>query len=407
MKKNLGRKKSRSYEMKGGAGPYVYEGIPLTLENPFTHFAVTSNDDGSYNFNIPKTKNFTSFCELYQYYQQYSPISCVHQEFIGKDNVTRYKAPSFVDILGIALVLRKIQTSERTRIIRVNDKILTEAFKTLAVMTTAGQPLCWKEVGRLHINSFLQKTILTALILSTFESQDVDFMPIVEPLSKLDIDAVLRLFKQAIFFYRYGVINLDASNLLTFERMLTPKDAKTLLTLDPAAIQTFDNNSKQENWFSKISLYTKTPLELALAIQADEPARAQRQAEDIMRNRERMYNKFFRSKDGKDSFDSFNKTYSDVSEGSDEFKRIRRKLLQIQDRMLALGAGPSDGGLLIPELDTPEKIKLQEEYNELRKAAIEKRPPLGGRGRIRVKITNKNRRMRTRRSRTRRTRRRY
>ena len=403
MKKNLGRKKSRSYAMKGGAGLYVYEGVRLALDNPYTHFAVNSNDDGSYNFNIPKIKNFTSFCELYQYYQQYSPISCVHQEFTGKDGHP-YKAPSFVDILGIALVLRKIQTSDRTRILSVNDKVLTEAFKMLSVIASGGQPLCWEEVGTLRINSYLQKKILEELQtrLPSLDYQDVNFMSI-ESLSKLHIDAVLRLFKQAIFYYRYGVINSDASNLLTFERMLTPKDAKTLLTLDPAAIQTFDNNSKQENWFSKISLYTNTPLELALAIQADEPARVQRQAEDITRNRERLYNKFFKSEDG---FDSFNKTYSDVSEGSDEFKRIRRKLLQIQDKMLAFGAEPSDGGLLIQSLDTPAKIKLQEEYNELRKAAIENR---GGRGRgtIRVKRTNKNRRMRTRRSRTRRTRRRY
>ena len=112
MKKNLGRKKSRSYAMKGGAaGPYVYEGVPLTLDNPLTHFAVNSNDDGSYNFNIPEKKtggffskttpavNFTSFCELYQYYQANSPISCIQQQFLGKDGTTRYKAPSFVDIL--------------------------------------------------------------------------------------------------------------------------------------------------------------------------------------------------------------------------------------------------------------------------------------------------------------------
>lgn len=402
MKKNLGRKKSRPYAMKGGAGPYEYEGVPLTPGNPYTHIAVNSNGD-AYNFNISK-KNFTSFCELYKYYQQNSPISCVHQEFTGKDGATRYKAPSFVDILGIALVLRKIQTSGPTRILSVNDKLLTEAFKTLAVIASIGQPLCWEEFGTLHINSHLQTKILEELQtrLQSLDSQNVNFMSI-ESLSKLDIDAVLRLFKQAIFYYRYGVINSDASNLLTFERMLTPKEAKTLLTLDPAAIQTFDNNSKQENWFSKISLYTNGPLELALAIQAEEPARAQRQAEDITRNRERLYNKFFKSEDG---FDSFNKTYSDVSEGSDEFKRIRRKLLQIQDKMLAFGAEPSDGGLLIQSLDTPAKIKLQEEYNELRKAAIENR---GGRGRgtIRVKRTNKNRRMRTRRSRTRRTRRRY
>ena len=54
MKKNLGRKKSRSYAMKGGAGLYVYEGVRLALDNPYTHFAVNSNDDGSYNFNIPE-----------------------------------------------------------------------------------------------------------------------------------------------------------------------------------------------------------------------------------------------------------------------------------------------------------------------------------------------------------------
>ena len=349
MNKNLGRKKSRSYAMKGGAGPYVYEGVALTLDNQYTHFAVNYNDNGTYNFDIPeRNKRFTSFCQLYEYYQENSPISCVHQEFTSKNIhgvITPYKSPSFVDILGIALVLRKIQKSNPTSMLSVNTdkKLLTPAFKTLTLIATVKRPLCWKENGTPHINNDLQTAIFEILHtrFSLIEPSYVDFMSI-ESLSEIDINAVLRLFKQAIFYYRYGVINSDA--LLTFESMSTPAKAKTLLTLDSAASETFTKNSKEDedNWVSKIRLYTTVPLELALAKKAEERAMAEKAMAE-----------------------------SDVSEGSKEFEILQSKLSEIAARMKAFGASDDGDGLLIPPPDTPQKKNLQKEYNELRKKVFE------------------------------------
>ena len=314
MKKNLGRKKSRSYAMKGGAGPYEYESVPLTQNNPFTHFAVNSNDGKSYNFNIPeKTSggffsktttpavNFTSFCELYQYYQANSPISCIQQQFLGKDG-TRYKAPSFVDILGFVLLLMGTQQNTGGTM-NLDD---SEFFKTLCnllLLVVNKGPICEDQSGQLLMSLRLREEILKQIkkkILPSFTIHEMVTLPITS-LDKSQIDRLLGLFKKVLFFYKYDTLPL--SNYLTFEIMSTTPD------------------------------------------------------------------KAFRAFGASTTVDS-EKFKNDIKEPSNKFRNNSK--LYTND---ALESGP---GMV-----------------------------LGGRGRTRVKRTNKNRRMRTRRSRTRRTTRRY
>ena len=318
MKKNLGRKKSRSYAMKGGAaGPYVYEGVPLTLDNPYTHFAVNSNDDGSYNFNIPEKKtggffskttpavNFTRFCELYQYYQANSPISCIQQQFLGKDGTTRYKAPSFVDILGFILLLMGTEPNTAGGMNLHEDKFFKTSCNLLLLVMNRG-PICEDQAGTLLMSYKLREEILLKQIqkfLPSFTIDQMTTLPITS-LGKSQIDRLLEMFKKVLFFYRYNA--LPSAGYLTFERMSSTEQASRAFgpgeTVDSVNFKT----EKDKSYF---------------------------------RNNEKLYRDY---------------ALSAALSGSQ--------------------AGPA---------------------------------PLGGRGRTRVKRTNKNRRMRTRRSRTRRTTRKY
>ena len=241
MKKNLGRKKSRSYAMKGGAGPYDYEGIPLILENPFTHFAVNSNDDGSYNFNIPEKTtgsffsktttpavNFTSFCELYQYYVANSPISCVHQRFETKTG-DALKAPSFVDILGFILLLMGTEPNTGGpaggAMNLHDDKFFKSLCLSLLLAVNKGGPICQDQLGQLLMNHKLKELISTQIqkLLPSFTIHEMTTLPI-NRLDKFQIDRLLGLFKKVLFFYRYNT--LPSATYLTFDVMSrTPEEA--------------------------------------------------------------------------------------------------------------------------------------------------------------------------------------
>lgn len=316
MKKNLGRKKSRSYAMKGGAGPYVYEGVPLTLDNPLTHFAVNFNDDDTYNFNIPEKSaggffsrkttpavNFTSFCELYQYYVSNNPISCVHQRFETKTGDVM-KAPSFVDILGFILLLMGTEPNTGGGMNLQSEKFFKPVCLSLLVAVNKG-PICQDQAGTLLMSYKLKELISKQIntFLPSFTTQQMTTLPITS-LDKFQIDRLLGLFKKVLFFYRYNT--LPSSTNLTFEIMSSTDQALRAFaggdTLDSVKFK----EDKDKSYF---------------------------------RNNERLYRDY---------------ALSAALSGSQ--------------------AGPA---------------------------------PLGGRGRTRVKRTNKNRRMRTRRSRTRRTTRKY
>jgi hypothetical protein len=277
MKKNLGRKKSRSYAMKGGAGPYVYEDeIQLTLDNPFTHFAVNSND-GTYNFNIPEKKtgglfskktpavNFTSFCELYQYYKENSPISCVHQWFESKDGKS-YKAPSFVDILGIILLLMGAEKNAGGTTINSDKDAFLKITLLSSMLTLNKGPICEDQMGELLMSLPLQQAVLKQIqihFLPTFQIHEMTTLPITS-LNKFQIDRLLGLFKKALFFYRYST--LPTAGYLTFERMSTTDKAFGAFggqqTIDS---EKFKEDKSKSYFMNNSKMYREDALQSALA----------------------------------------------------------------------------------------------------------------------------------------------
>jgi hypothetical protein len=254
----------------------VYEGVPLTLDNPHTHFAVNSNDDGTYNFNIPEITtgsffskkttpavNFTSFCQLYKYYKENSPISCVHQWFESKDGKS-YKAPSFVDILGIILLLMGAEKNGGTAINSDNDAFLKITLLS-SMLTLNKGPICEDQTRELLMSLPLQQAVLTQIqkkFLPTFQIHEMTTLPITS-LDKFQIDRLLGLFKKALFFYRYTA--LPTAGYLTFERMSTTDKAFGAFggqqTLDS---KKFNEEKSNSHFMNNSKMYREDALQSAL-----------------------------------------------------------------------------------------------------------------------------------------------
>jgi len=276
-KQRQGRRYRSRRSLKGGAqSPYNYEGTELTIDNPFTHIAVNQND-GTYNFNIPEKKtgffskspavNFERFCELFQYYQQNNKISCIHQQYRAASG-KMFMAPSFVDILAISLILVNVRNSYGGTLVTIDNDLLNAAFTCLLLMVNQPQQfICSDNLGTLLINNKLTNDLFVKKIQKihpTFDTRYITTLPI-GTISEMDINSVLKIFKQAIFYYRYGVVPLQP---ITFDNTSTPDKAIIQLAMDDAAREVFKtNSSNSESWASKISLYTEGPLKLALAIQ--------------------------------------------------------------------------------------------------------------------------------------------
>lgn len=280
MNKALERKKSTAYAMKGGAGnPYEYEGVRLTPNNPLIHIGIYVSDDGkNHNFNIPAittgsfyskkttpSKDFSSFCELYQYYQTNIPISCVHQQFEMKTGGKMLKAPSFMDILGYALIL--VGTQEEYMLLNLEDsKLLKSIFLALLASVNKG-PICVDQPGQLVINHEFKNMLLKAINKSFPLQMDQMIVPDINRLNNFQVENMLRFFKRALFYYRYNT--LPSSSGLTFESMSTTDNALRAFGAGSSPdFEKFKADRSLSYFIHNSGLYREDALELALLSQA-------------------------------------------------------------------------------------------------------------------------------------------
>jgi hypothetical protein len=171
-----------------------------------------------------------------------------------------FKSPSFVDILGIALVLKQIQTYAGGTTISIDSALLDHTFTMLRALINMKEKnqLCQvDERGQFVISKMLQDNILkklrTEYLVPSIGPEYVDFLPIVS-LYQVDIDQILDYLKKAIFFYRFGAIITGPPP--PFQNMLTGADATRILALDPEGMEQYTKNKTVDGWHSKLSLYT-------------------------------------------------------------------------------------------------------------------------------------------------------
>jgi len=200
-------KSRRGRSLKGGSPqPYEYEGVSLVEGNDLIQLAVTRMDDGTYTFN-PIGKNFANYCELAKYYYGNNSLACVRQTSKNEKNAI-LTFPSWVDLLGIALVLANRFPTTSTSPIEIakDDDISTITMKAIV------------QIGK---NPSDQLFLSTAIGCLNFANEPFHN---ISGLSKYDLDKILNYIKRMMFFCKYVVVPNMNLGLLTFDRIFNEPD---------------------------------------------------------------------------------------------------------------------------------------------------------------------------------------
>ena len=249
-------KSRRGRSLKGGAPqPYEYEGVSLVEGNDLIQLAVTRMDYETYTFN-PVDKNFKNYCELAKYYCDKKSLACVRQIVTRPEDKVTTIFPSWVDLLGIALVLAKRFpiTSANLQIATDQDiqMILMEAIKAIKKQT----PL-------------FQSSDSGCII--SFTNPGGSFHDI-SGISEFNLDNILNHIKRMIFFCKYTMMPKSVLNLLTFNKIFNESDQCKQHVLDT---KTFDENVAKSNFLlNKTQLYASANLKRAAQASSATPAPA-------------------------------------------------------------------------------------------------------------------------------------
>lgn len=258
--------------------PYNYEGNELRINNPFTGVQINQLTNGTFNFNLPgsimsmkQAQNFANFYELYTYYTQHTTkkIARVHQTYFKPTTSTNVKVPSFLDILGVSLIIVNV----RRKHVHINFKtdILLDIFNTLLQMSDTDGRIVEMTIGTSAINHTLKSGILTVLKKNTYPLQITDITPLaIDSINEADVLGILEIFKKAIFFYRYGIVP-STKPTFNFNNM-NNVDINTVgllcLGTEPGTPKIFKTNTSTEGFLPKSELYKEITLQAA-TIDAD------------------------------------------------------------------------------------------------------------------------------------------
>ena len=241
-------KSRRGRSLKGGAAtPYMYEDTPLKEGNDLIQIAVTKMDDGKYTFN-PIGKNFANYCELAKYYCGKKSLACVRQIVNGvneKKEPATTIYPSWVDLLGIALVLAQ-RFSGGTEIANEDDisRILLQAMMQLKKNNQS--------------ESLFLSTPTGCLTYSNEPFHDISGF------DDYEFNKILTFIKRMIFYCKYVVVPNAHLDLLTFDKIFVKPTECVQHLVDPTK---FNENVANTNYLlNRTQFYT--PGNLSRAAQA-------------------------------------------------------------------------------------------------------------------------------------------
>ena len=257
--------------------PYNYEGNELRINNPFTGVQINQLTDGTFDFNLPeKSKNFTNFYELYRYYTTDTVKSKarVHQEYLKSSAPSEQTrtVPSFLDILGVSLILTGLLNYKYLFILSrgFGTDRLFRIFFALFEMSNSNGRIVEYGVGTPSINRNVKIAIQKEFQIAFGRAlDDTPLVPLEEiiPLSittlnGADVSRILTLFKQAIFFYRYGVVPIPEGNF-TFNLMENPEGAVKCCGTQAQAIIDLKANISHQFYQQRMNLYKPATLDSA------------------------------------------------------------------------------------------------------------------------------------------------
>lgn len=269
-----GRRSRSRRSLKGGAQAYKYEGVNLSVGNPFIQIAVTQEDNRTYSFNVPGAASFKSYCDIVRYYQANVPLACVNPTFINSGG-KHMKVPSLVQILGLALLLQnekvRLESSQLSLHPIENVKPCIDALNVVA-NDSSSRSLFDETSGRCIVsNSFTTiakyttegKTKVDALRNYAFYK--------VSELSEDDVKSILKYFKIAMFCYKffptYPTQNLDTLQFEDFFKT-SPQDPQTTKFMKTFVVNAtaFDQAVDTDSYKSfKVSFYTPANLSASAA----------------------------------------------------------------------------------------------------------------------------------------------
>lgn len=215
-KQRQGRRSRSRRSLKGGAGPYTYEDVSLSVGNSLIQIAVTKEDNGTYSFNVPgTTEPFKNYCKLFQYYQENVPLACVKPSFTNSAE-KQVAMPSLVQILGLALILLNINA---TTVFRYSIKLATIGRCITALYGTVNEPLFTATSDGCVVSESFKERLTAA-----FKKEEVQVPPFsfynVNNLSDQEVETILRYFKMAMFYYKFNVLPEQHLDQLSFNEIL-------------------------------------------------------------------------------------------------------------------------------------------------------------------------------------------
>jgi hypothetical protein len=264
-----GRKHRSRRSLKGGAGPYTYEDVSLSVGNPLIQIAVMQEDDGTYSFNVPaggmlekKVEPFKNYCKLAQYYQANVPLACVNPSFINSGG-KNMMVPSLVKILGLALLLQ----NEKVRIQQIKTLTATQmqtCMDALILVANSSRSLFTATDSGCIVSEDFKK--ISKNVLENYEFYNVS------GLSKDDVDSILKFFKIAMFYYKFGVLPEQYLGELSFNAILMddPKSMEKYIVGDKTTIKA--NIAGNPFQLYKKMFYTQENLSAPAPVSSSAPA---------------------------------------------------------------------------------------------------------------------------------------
>ena len=237
-------KSRRGRSLKGGAKPYMYEGVSLVEGNSLIQLAVTQMDDGTYTFN-PMGQHCTNYCELENYYCGKKPLAlaCVNPIVIAKNGTTQLKYPSLIQLLGLSLILAK------------SHEIATLASKTITSKDISDI------VNDVVLIAFLKNKspfLKPSVIGECASYKGSEFFKI-SGISEAELYIILATMKKLMFYSKYTVVADNNLTDLTFANILdTNTDIAIVYVRDQAPFRT---NIAATNFVSKRNMFRPEKLQ--------------------------------------------------------------------------------------------------------------------------------------------------
>jgi hypothetical protein len=204
------------------------------MGNNLIQLAITQNGD-TYSFN-PVGQNFNNYCELSKYYEDQQSLACVRPVYTN-DAAKVISTVSLLQILGISLLFKSLSS--------IKPIIIQSFVMTIMQSLNSNQ-------HKLFVSSASGGCIPNSYVGGSFFK--------INDLTLLELDSILSLFKQFMFYFKFVMFPAQFLDRLTFDKILKEDQSEAAVhVLDKDGFKT-KIQTESFNLYKKF-FYTKDYLE--------------------------------------------------------------------------------------------------------------------------------------------------